>query len=265
MFQVIRLTLLFILSIAPASLAFGQIAGSVPDLAIELAPHAFYDYENEAYYGQFTYSRIASALQIDPDSKGTGLARTAILSAGARSSDLEMFDFRWRVGIIDMDLIRTPLSMGLTLVDYDKSGFLELDVKWVNLRLGPSIYIGNERSHFALRAVGVGGLTTTKMGTFAYTGLGLAEEVNTRKRSYEIGYLGEMRILIANVVSVETSYRFRNQLGGLRPNIVQLRGFLGFRFSDTFSLAGTFLIEETTASSFKITRQGAGVQLSLVY
>lgn len=265
MFQIIRRILLVVLCLLPASAALGQFAGSVPNLAIELTPKAFYDFENEAYYGQFMYSRIASALQIDPDASGTGLARTAILSAGVRSTDLERYDFRWRVGVIDMDLIRTPLSMGLTLVDYDKSGFLELDVKWVNLRLGPSIYLGNDRSHFALRAVGIGGLTTLRLGEFAYSGLGLTEEVNNKKRSYEIGYLGEMRVLIANVFSLEASYRFRNQLGGLRPNIVQLNGFLGLRFSDTISVAGTYLIEETTAGTNKITRQGIGARLSLVY
>ncbi len=271
MFQVIRRTLYFVpgffllMSLMPAQRASGQVAGSIPNLAIEISPRGFYDLENEVQYGQFMYSRIASVTQIDPNAKGTGLARTAILSAGVRSMDLNSFDFRWRVGVIDMDLLRTPLSMGLTLVDYDKSGFLELDVRWVNLRLGPSIYFGNERSYFALRAVGVGGLTTMKLGEFSYAGLGLIDEVNTRKRSYEVGYLGEMRVLIANLISIETTYQYRNQLGGLRPSIVQLRGHLGFRISRVFSIAGTFLAEETTAGSSKITRHGAGLTMSLVY
>ena len=114
--------LFIVLCLFPTQYGFGQIAGSIPDLAIEISPRLYYDYENEEYYGQLMYSRIASALQIDPDAKGTGLARTAILSAGARSADLKSVAFRWRVGVIEMDLIRTPLSMGLTLLDYDKSG-----------------------------------------------------------------------------------------------------------------------------------------------
>ena len=144
-------------------------------------------------------------------------------------------------------------------------GFIEVDVKWVNLRLGPSVYLGNHRSFFALRAVGTGGLTTIKMGDFAYAGLGLAEEVANKKRSYEVGYLGEMRILLANIISLESSFQYRNQLGGLRPNIYQLRGYLGFRFSNTFSLLGTFLAEETRAGTSTIRRQGAGFYISLVY
>ena len=249
----------------PAKKSGAQIAGSIPDLAIEISPRFFYDIENEGYYGQFMYSRIASSLQIDPDSKGTGLARTAILSAGVRSADLNVFDFRWRVGVIDMDLIRTPLSMGITLIDYDKSAFLEVDVRWVNLRLGPSIYFGNERSFFALRAVGTGGLTTLKIGDFAYAGLGSAEALANRKRSYEIGYIGEMRILLANIVSLESTFQYRNQLGGLRPNIYQLKGYLGFRFSPKFSLLGSFMAEETRAGSSTIRRHGAGFHISLAY
>ena len=254
-----------LISAWPAANAKAQIAGSLPDLAIEISPRFFYDLENEGYYGQFMYSRIASSLQIDPDAKGTGLARTAILSAGVRSPDLNTFDFRWRVGVIDMDLIRTPLSMGITLIDYDKSGFLEVDVRWVNLRLGPSIHIGNERSFFALRAVGTGGLTTIKMGDFAYAGLSTEEALANRKRSYEIGYLGEMRVLLANVVSLQAIFQYRNQLGGLRPNIYHLKGYLGFRLSRTLSLMGTFLAEETTASSSTVRRHGAGFVISLAY
>lgn len=259
------LALVFLVSFIPVEKTTAQVAGSIPDLAIELSPRVFYDYDNEAYYGQFMYSRIASAMQIDPDSKGTGLARTAILSAGVRSADLESFDFRWRVGVINMDLIRTPLSMGLTLLDYDKSGFIDLDVKWVNLRLGPSIHIGNERSFFALRAIGIGGLTTMRLGDFAYRGLGTAEDVDIKKRNYEVGYMGEMRVLMGNLVSIEASFKYRNQLGGLRPNIYQLKGFLGFRFTDTFSILGTFLAEETTAGASTVRRQGVGFYVSLVY
>ncbi len=256
--------LLFILYFPPAP-AFGQIAGSIPNLAIELSPRIFYDFDYEGYYGQFTYSRIASAQQIDPNAKGTGITRTAILSAGVRSADLEKFDFRWRVGVIDMDLIRTPLSMGLTLLDYDKSGFLDLDVRWVNLRLGPSIYLGNDRSFFALRAVGTGGLTTIRPGDFAYDGLGPLDVLKDKKRSYEIGYLGEMRVLIAGILSLEAVFQYRNQLGGLRPHIYQARGYLGLRFSDTFSILGTFLVEETSAQASTINHQGAGLIVSLVY
>ena len=54
----------FLLSLSPAQSGFGQIAGSIPDLAIELSPRVFYDYDNEAYYGQLMYSRIASSIQI---------------------------------------------------------------------------------------------------------------------------------------------------------------------------------------------------------
>lgn len=255
----------FFISIIPTQSSSAQIAGSIPDLAIEISPRFFYDYENEGYYGQLMYSRIASSLQIDPDAKGTGLARTAILSAGVRSSDFSTFDFRWRVGVIDMDLIRTPLSMGLTLIDYDKSGFLDLDVKWVNLRLGPSVYLGSDRSFVAIRAVGTGGLTTIRPGAFAYSGLRSLEEISTKRRSYEAGYLGEIRILLANVVSLEALYQYRNQLGGIRPNIVQARGMLGFRITPTFSVLGTFLIEETSAGSSTIRRQGVGLYIGLVY
>ena len=110
-----------LLLLMPANV-FAQLYEVGEHLGIEIVPRGVYDYTSDAYYAEIMYSRIASSQQIDPTSKGIGLVRTVFLSAGARTQDFSTFDFRWRAGLIDMDFIRTPLSMGLTLIDYNKSG-----------------------------------------------------------------------------------------------------------------------------------------------
>lgn len=241
------------------------MAGAFQDMALEITPQFFYDYENSAYFGQLMYSRVASSIEIDPDAKGTGQARTAILVAGVRSDNFDSFDFRYRIGAIDMDLIRTPLSMGLTLLDFDKTGFLETDMRWVNLRLGPSLYLGNERSHIALRGVGIGGLSTIKMGNFYYAGVNALPDITNRKRSYEVGYKGEIRVLIANRLSIQAYYQHRNQLGGARPQMDTIQGLLGVHLSDTASLLLNFLATKTNIGTSDIYQRGVGFNFNLTY
>jgi len=254
-----------VISGGPVRQAKAQAVGGIPDLGIELSTHFAYDYTQDSYAAQVMYARIATPEQIDPNFKGVGTVYTIFLKAGVRTPDLTRFDFRWRAGLIDMDLIRTPLSMGISLIDYNESGLLETDVRWINLRLGPSFFLGNQRTHVAVRTVGLGGITTLKMGTFSYSGLGSAEDLRSRKRSYEIGYLGEARILLADLVSVSGLFQFRNVLDGLRPKFYQVTGKLGVKVSSLVSFQGLFSIEEAQVSRSSITRYVYGGSLSLVF
>lgn len=259
------LGLVFIIAGSRLLPANAQAVGTIPNLGIEISPTVIYDQSTGAYHSQLMYARVASPKQIDPNARGTGTIQTLFFSAGTRTTNFETFDFRWRAGLIAMDLIRTPLSMGVSLVDYNESGLLDTDIKWINLRLGPSVFIGNDRTHLAIRAIGVGGITTLKLGSFSYTGLGSSQELRTRKRSYEVGYLGETRILFANRVSIIGSFQYRNQLGGLRPNIYQATGKLGFRLTPIASLQGICMIEETHVGRSSETRYIYGGLLSLVF
>lgn len=266
----IRTRLLFIVCctslflIRPSSTQ-AQAVGNIPDLGIEISPRLLYDASSSSLFAHVLYARIASLDQVDPNGRGMGDIKTIFLAAGARSKDLQTPDFRWRAGLIAMDLIRTPISMGLSVIDYDQSGLPDTDVKWLNLRIGPSLFLGNERTHFALRAVGTGGITTLKLGTFSYTRLGFEEEVNTRKRSYEVGYQGEVRILLKNFISIIAHYQHRNLLGGLRPTFDRATGKLGFKFSSALSAQGIYFIEEAAVSPVSKVRHVYGGSLSFVF
>ena len=253
-----------VLLLMPAQ-AYAQLYEVGQHLGIEIVPRGVYDYTADAYYAEVMYSRIASSQQIDPTSKGIGLVRTVFLAAGARTQDLSTFDFRWRAGLIDMDFIRTPLSMGLTLIDYNKSGLLELDVRWINIRLGPSIHLGSPTTYFTLKAVGTGGVTTLKMGSFAYAGLEADAELAARKRSYEIGYIGEAVVMIADRVSLSGLFEYRHLLGGLRPERYQLTGQLGVRISENISIQGIYALEDMRLARSSMDRQLFGGLMSLKF
>ena len=242
-----------------------QTVGPVPELAAELSPHFVYDLGENIYYSQLAYSKVASSIQVAPEINSAGSVYTTFLSIGARTKDFDEVDFRWRAGLLHMDLIRIPISMGATLIDYNQSGYIDLDVRWINLRLGPSVYLGNPRNYFTLRAVGHAGITTVRFGDFAYEGLASTQDLSLRKRSYEVGYLGELKIFFLNTVQIATSLKYRHMLGGIRPQIYEAKGSLGFRLNGELSLSWSYALEVVEAGSSSLDRSYLGVSMGVLF
>ena len=249
-----RVFFLVITVLLPAFHAKAQTVGPVPELAAELSPHFTYDHSNNIYYSLIKYAKVASTTQVLPQDNSIGTVYTTFLSAGVRTKDFDDVEFRWRAGLLNMDLIRLPISMGITLVDYNQSGYLDMDVKWVNLRLGPSVYVGSKRNYFTLRAVGQAGITTFRFGTFAYDGLASNQDLNFRKRSYEVGYTGEMKFFLFNTLQLSAALHHRHMLGGIRPQLYELHGSLGFRVTGELSLIGSYSFEKVDAGSSSLDR-----------
>ncbi len=252
--------------LAPAS-TWGQVVGPINNLGMQISPEFRYDRiiqedAEHAYYAQLRYARLAPSSQVSPDSRSAGLVNTLFFSAGARTKDFDTFEFRWRAGLLDMDITRIPLSMGVTLIDYNQSELLDVDVKWANLRFGPSIYLGTSRTFFTLRAVGTGGITTLRPGMFAYEGLASQENLTLRKRSYEIGYLGEFEIFLANVFYLAGRLEHRNLLGGIRPRFYEATGYLGIKFDSRFSARATYSFENSRARQSSIDRHILGISIT---
>ena len=80
-------------------------------------------------------------------------------------SDTE-FDFR--LCLLDADILSNMYSLGITLFDYDRSGFKEYDKRWVQLRGGIG-YTFRNRHDYAMISAKIGN-TTIKPGSFYFTG-----------------------------------------------------------------------------------------------
>ena len=223
--------------------SFAQTLGPIPELAIEVSPQFSYEKESQAFYSQVFYSKVASSAELAPEFKSAGSVQTIFFSFGVRTKDFSNYGFRWRAGLLNMDLIRTPISMGITLIDYNQSGLMDLDVRWINLRLGPSLYIGSDRNYLTLKTIGSAGLTSSKLGTFAYTGLSSSDGLSLRKRSYEVGYTGEILFFFANSIALSSSFSYRHLLGGVRPEFYKLKATLGIKVTDGLSFQGSYSIE----------------------
>ena len=172
--------------------------------------------------------------------------------------------FRWRAGLLDMDFLRTPVSMGVTLLDFNYRDRIESEIRWVNLRVGPALYLGNSKTYFSLRAIAQGGLTTSQFGTFAYTGLAPSAELNRRKRSYEVGYAGEAELFLFSRISLKASFSHRHLLGGIRPQLYHAMLIAGFRVSPSTSIITSYELEEARAASSKLQQNGLHLGLAFL-
>lgn len=243
---------------------YGQTLGPVPDLAVEFAPKFSYGLDDEAFFNQIFYSKISSASQVVPEYTSTGIVHTIFMSAGTRTKNFENYDFRWRAGLLDMDITRLPFSFGATLLDINNADRLETDIRWANFRVGPSLYYGTPSNYFTLRVVGAAGLTTVKLGDFTYNGLSTGEGLALRKRSYEVGYKGELFVFFADRIAISGSYSHRRMMGGIEPKFFMIEGVLGVRVNQFVTIQGSYTLEASKSGSSSLDKSFIGFGMGLL-
>ena len=163
-----------------------------------------------------------------------------------------------------MDITRFPFSFGVTLLDVNQADRIETDIRWANFRLGPSLYFGSPSNYFTLRLIGAAGLTTTKLGDFSYSGLSTAEGLSLRKRSFELGYAGELFVFFANKIALSGTYGHRRMSGGIEPKFFMIKGVLGVRVNELVTVQGSYMLEASKSGESSLNKSIVGFGLGLL-
>ena len=232
---------------------------------LEIAP-TFYHVRHDTAglaLGALHYARIVSTTEIDPDERATGRVETMMLSIGFRANHTGSPDLRWRAGLLNLDIIRSPVSVGITLADYNKSGTKDIDARWIDLRIGPSLYLGNTRNGFIVRATGNAGANSLLLGEPFY---GKFRDIALERiRTYEVGYLGEARIHLFDRVAVGGLFTHRTFLGefksGPTPSkakFYQLQGNFTVNLNQFIKVHFVYYMELTRISGIEQTLEGIG-------
>jgi hypothetical protein len=158
---------------------------------------------------QYDYFDISGAHQITLQiSRGPdmGIMRMSMLTlaGGVRFGYRDSTEFRWRAGLLDADMIRKFLSFGGTLLDYNKTGMLETDFTYINLRLGPVLRLGNPRFAAIARVVGSVGGSAIVLGETNYPGAELDEDKELS--GGEAGYRSILSLLFMGRFTVSAEY-----------------------------------------------------------
>jgi hypothetical protein len=94
------------------------------------------------------------------------------LAAGARFADHLDTRPRFQVGVLDLEVYQSNVGLGLTLLDYDRTGVPDLHARWLLVRGGPAFRIGSDAAYLEPRLTGSAGLTTLHLGLAHYARLG---------------------------------------------------------------------------------------------
>ncbi len=111
---------------------------------------------------------------------------------------------RWRAGILKMNMMRKNLAIGLSLVYYDKSGFLHENVQWVNLKIGPGFTVGNRRFSLSPKVQVSAGPGKKELGQANYPAFGALAD--STLRGLEAGYHAEVAMRIGRRIFLNGDY-----------------------------------------------------------
>ncbi len=205
-----------------------------------------------------------------PGASPLSYVSTAMLAAGARfGGTLDSAEFRWRAGLMDANLNRRLMVIGLTLLDFDRSGPLFEDFRWIQGRLGLGKTLRHRKLAISGQIYGVVGRTRIEMGREYYQEFGRV--VDSTLSGLETGFSVGVGLRYGRKLVLKGSYFDRVIVkspephftgftaeanyypGSVAGNLVRL--FVLWRFEETEINASDIVIENTFIS--------AGVRVTL--
>lgn len=139
------------------------------------------------------------------------------LAGGIRfGGEQDSTEFRWRAGLLDGNINRRLILIGGTLLDYDKTGLLEKDFRWFNLRLGISPALGSRKFSITPRVVGMVGAGSWELGQANYNEFGLAADSSLS--GVEAGYRLGLSLWLLRRLSISADYSERILVDGPEPH-----------------------------------------------
>lgn len=211
--------------------------------------------------GGFRRNKSSSLFQIS----------TLMLAGGMLfNSSFDTTEFRWRAGLLDVNINRKLLFIGGTLLDYDQSRLLEKDFRWFNLRLGLGPVLRKHSFFISPKVVGSLGAGSWKLGNNNYISLG--NVADTTYSGMEGGFQVGLDIGFLRRVHISTTYSERILIDGQEPHFknwsAELRYMVGKIGNDLVNLYLKYQqqnveIVESNSIQENINLR-AGVQITLI-
>jgi hypothetical protein len=139
------------------------------------------------------------------------------LAGGVRfGGERDSTEFRWHAGLLEGDINHGFLLIGATILDYDKSGILEKDFRWFNLRLGLSKGVGSRKILVIPEILASVGAGSWELGKANYQYLGSI--VDSFLSGVEAGYRAGLSLALARKLTLYAGYSERVLVDNLEPH-----------------------------------------------
>ena len=167
---------------------------------------------------------------------GTGIRRNVTshiqisslnLAGGIRfDSQFNSAEFRWRAGLLDLNINRKLLLFGGTLLDYDKSNRLDKDLRWFNLRLGLRPSLGRRSISISPYLIGTVGAGSWRLGQTNYPKLDMIAD--SSYSGVEGGYRCGLSVRFTRKLTISAEFSGRILVDGQEPRFHTISTEVGY-------------------------------------
>lgn len=164
-----------------------------------------------AHVGGYRAVPLSSLL---PQTAPGSSIRVLMLGAGVQVNHTDAIG-RFRVGGLDLDVQRGRKSVLLTIADYDRTGTMDLNARWLRLGFGPGLSHNGPRMKGRIAVHPFSGLTTRKLGKSLYASV---PSNSTSDTMIEVGLAGRSSLYHAHDwrLDVRAEYVLHSVTGDMR-------------------------------------------------
>ncbi len=149
------------------------------------------------------------------------------LAGGVRFDDqFNSTEFRWRAGLLNLNINRKLFLFGGTLLDYDKSKQLDKDFRWFNISLGLCPILSKRLISISPYLIGTVGAGSWKLGQTNYPKLNVVAD--SSYSGTEGGYRAGLTIRFTRKLTISTEFTGRIFVDGQEPRFQTISTEVGY-------------------------------------
>jgi len=214
--------------------------------------HFANDSNNQFLIGVARDIPVAGLLpQVTPDS----YFRIATVLAGARINGSDA-DFRYRMTGLDFEIQKSPWAGSFTLIDYDRSGLVDLNADWIGLKAGPGLSFSSEDAHISIRLLARASVNSIRFDEGLFPDLGPRASDTRTGVAYGAG--GQVALTASNTFSISGRIDREAFSAGSELENLSIHVRAEWRATSRWTIMGTYAYVKASLQHVTSTRSAAG-------
>jgi hypothetical protein len=150
---------------------------------------------------------------------------------GARFMPGGSSEFKGRAKFIDINFFHEYLLVNISLLDFNKSGFLEEEIIWGGGKIGFAFLMGNEQTNLLMKILGSAGTGRHVFGNIHYNDLGNYNQI--RFSGLEAGYLGGLLLNFGKKYIIQGNFFNKTIIVDPEPNVTTIWGEISYKMAQS--------------------------------
>jgi hypothetical protein len=149
--------------------------------------------------------------------------------AGTRFMPGGSNEFTGRAKFLDLNFFHESLLVNITLMDFNKSGFLEEEIIWGGGKIGFAVLMGDEQTNLLMKILGSAGTGRHVFGSTHFEDLGYYNQI--RFSGIEAGYLGGLLLNLTKKYIIQGNFYNKIIIVDPEPNVTTIWGEISYKIT----------------------------------